>query len=140
MYKVNDPEVRQFVEKCLATVSLRLSARELLDDPFLQIDDNFYNMTLVDSRDFDDLGPFVQHPFLNLQRSYSNLSSEYSNYYGNDAPGCWYSHPVDTEPSGVDLFENHDDDPSEDVDISIRGRRKDDGSIFLRLRIGDKEG
>ncbi|TXG72655.1 hypothetical protein EZV62_001234 [Acer yangbiense] len=29
LYKVKDPEVWQFVEKCLATVSLRLSAREL---------------------------------------------------------------------------------------------------------------
>ncbi|XP_027363358.1 serine/threonine-protein kinase WNK1-like isoform X2 [Abrus precatorius] len=39
LYKVSNPEVRQFVEKCLATVSLRLSAKELLEDPFLQIDD-----------------------------------------------------------------------------------------------------
>ena len=39
LYKVDNTEVRQFVEKCLATVSLRLSARELLEDPFLQIDD-----------------------------------------------------------------------------------------------------
>ncbi|XP_028790316.1 probable serine/threonine-protein kinase WNK9 [Neltuma alba] len=140
LYKVKDPEVRQFVEKCLATVSLRLSARELLDDPFLQIDDNFYNSTLVDSREFDDLGPFGRHPFLDLHRSYSNVSGEYSNYYGYDAPGYWYSHPVDTEPSGIELFEHRDDDPAEDVDISIKGRRKDDGGIFLRLRIADKEG
>ncbi|KAI9084765.1 hypothetical protein K1719_033171 [Acacia pycnantha] len=139
LYKVKDPEVRQFVEKCLATVSLRLSARELLDDPFLQIDDNFYNLTLVDSGEFDDLGPFVRHPFLDLSRSYSNLSSEYSNYYGYDAPGYWYSHPDDTEPSGIELFEHRDDDPSEDVDISIKGKRKDAG-IFLRLRIADREG
>ncbi|XP_057489131.1 probable serine/threonine-protein kinase WNK9 [Actinidia eriantha] len=38
-YKVKDPEVRRFVEKCLVTVSRRLSAKELLKDPFLQIDD-----------------------------------------------------------------------------------------------------
>ncbi|XP_054813361.1 probable serine/threonine-protein kinase WNK9 [Prosopis cineraria] len=140
LYKVKDPEVRQFVEKCLATVSLRLSARELLDDPFLQIDDDCYNLTLVDSGEFDDFGPFVRHPFFDLHRSYSNLSSEYSNYYGYEAPGYWYSHPVDTEPSGIELFEHRDGDPSEDVDVSIKGKRKDDGGIFLRLRIADKEG
>ncbi|XP_061336817.1 serine/threonine-protein kinase WNK1 isoform X10 [Gastrolobium bilobum] len=44
LYKVKDPEVRQFVEKCLATVSLRLTANELLDDPFLRIDDYEYDL------------------------------------------------------------------------------------------------
>lgn len=33
--KVKDPEVRTFIEKCIAKVSDRLSARELLMDPFL---------------------------------------------------------------------------------------------------------
>lgn len=33
--KVADPHVKQFVEKCLAPVSVRLSAAELLEDPFL---------------------------------------------------------------------------------------------------------
>jgi hypothetical protein len=36
--KVKDQEVRQFVEKCLEPVSHRLPARELLMDPFLQVD------------------------------------------------------------------------------------------------------
>jgi len=34
--KLNDPEVWVFVEKCLAAASVRLPARELLMDPFLQ--------------------------------------------------------------------------------------------------------
>ena len=33
--KVNDPQVKQFIEKCLVPASLRLSAIELLKDPFL---------------------------------------------------------------------------------------------------------
>ncbi|KAJ8555918.1 hypothetical protein K7X08_013414 [Anisodus acutangulus] len=33
--KVTDPYVKQFVEKCLAPASIRLSAVELLEDPFL---------------------------------------------------------------------------------------------------------
>lgn len=36
--KVQNPEVRIFIEKCIANVSERLSARELLMDPFLQLD------------------------------------------------------------------------------------------------------
>ncbi|XVE56707.1 hypothetical protein DITRI_Ditri04bG0032400 [Diplodiscus trichospermus] len=34
--KVTDPEVKLFIEKCIAKVSERLSAKELLGDPFLQ--------------------------------------------------------------------------------------------------------
>ncbi|KAK7393838.1 hypothetical protein VNO78_22402 [Psophocarpus tetragonolobus] len=33
--KVNDPKVKQFIEKCLVSASMRLSAAELLKDPFL---------------------------------------------------------------------------------------------------------
>ncbi|KAK7337888.1 hypothetical protein VNO77_18477 [Canavalia gladiata] len=138
LYKVKDPEVRQFVEKCLATVSLRLSAKELLDDPFLQIDDCEYDLEPADSGAFDDLGPLVCQPLFDLHRSYSNLSTEYSNGFGYE--GDWYSHSAEIEPNGIELFECHDDEPSEDVDISIKGKRKDDGGIFLRLRIADKEG
>lgn len=33
--KVTDPQVRQFIEKCLVSASDRLPAKELLKDPFL---------------------------------------------------------------------------------------------------------
>ena len=33
--KVNDPQVKQFIEKCLLPASMRLPAVELLKDPFL---------------------------------------------------------------------------------------------------------
>ncbi|KAL2546860.1 Serine/threonine-protein kinase WNK1 [Forsythia ovata] len=78
LYKVKDPEVRQFVEKCLATVSHRLSARELLNDPFLQIDDWISDLRPLDSyKDYDGLGLMVRQP-----RSNSSLVDEYSNYLG----------------------------------------------------------
>ncbi|CAN4085965.1 unnamed protein product [Withania somnifera] len=38
--KVKDPAVKAFIEKCIARVSERLSAKELLMDPFLQSDDD----------------------------------------------------------------------------------------------------
>uniref|UniRef100_M1BJR2 non-specific serine/threonine protein kinase n=2 Tax=Solanum tuberosum TaxID=4113 RepID=M1BJR2_SOLTU len=37
--KVKDPGVKAFIDKCIAKVSERLSAKELLMDPFLQSDD-----------------------------------------------------------------------------------------------------
>ena len=35
---MTDPQLKQFIKKCLVPVSMRLSASELLKDPFLAID------------------------------------------------------------------------------------------------------
>lgn len=140
LYKVKDPEVRQFVEKCLATVSSRLSARELLDDPFLQIDDYDDDLRRTESQsEFGDLGSLIRQPFLEHYNSDSSYLNGYSN--GIDLESYeWGYHPGELESSGIELFEHHDDDHSPDVDITIKGKRREDGSIFLRLRIADKEG
>lgn len=37
--KVTDPDVRAFIEKCIAKVPDRLPAKELLNDPFLWSDE-----------------------------------------------------------------------------------------------------
>uniref|UniRef100_A0A6P3ZC30 non-specific serine/threonine protein kinase n=1 Tax=Ziziphus jujuba TaxID=326968 RepID=A0A6P3ZC30_ZIZJJ len=145
LYRVKDPEVRQFVEKCLATVSLRLSARQLLNDPFLQIDDCEYDLRPVDcGRDLDDLGPHIRQPLFDLHRSGSSFSNGFSNGYSNgfgfEAQSEWGYQPVEIEPCGIELFEHHDDEHCEDTGISIKGKRREDGGIFLRLRISDKEG
>ncbi|CAN1272045.1 Serine/threonine-protein kinase WNK1 [Linum perenne] len=137
LYKVKDPDVRQFVEKCLATVSLRLSARELLNDPFLRIDE--FDPDLLDcGRDIGEADPFMRQPYLDLHDSMYS----YSNGYGYD--GGHNDLAGEMEPTGIELFEYHDDDEddhfSTNVDISIKGKRRDDGGIFLRLRIADKEG
>lgn len=36
--KIKDLEVKMFIEKCIVSASQRLSAKELLNDPFLQVD------------------------------------------------------------------------------------------------------
>ncbi|XP_057787898.1 probable serine/threonine-protein kinase WNK3 isoform X2 [Salvia miltiorrhiza] len=38
--KVKDPDIREFIEKCIAKVPDRLSAKELLMDPFLKSDED----------------------------------------------------------------------------------------------------
>ncbi|KAI3973005.1 hypothetical protein MKX01_019663 [Papaver californicum] len=37
--KVKDPQTKQFIERCLGPVAERLPAKELLNDPFLQLED-----------------------------------------------------------------------------------------------------
>ena len=39
LHRIQDPEARRFIEKCLEDVSKRLPARELLLDPFLACED-----------------------------------------------------------------------------------------------------
>ncbi|KAK4799008.1 hypothetical protein SAY86_024373 [Trapa natans] len=86
LYKLKDPEVRKFVDKCLANVASRLSARELLEDPFLQLDDSH-----TDMREVDDFGYIIKEPYKN------HCSSLYR-------------------------------------------KKREDGSVYLRLRLADKEG
>lgn len=139
---MKDPEVRQFIEKCLATVSSRLSARELLNDPFLQIDDYEDDSRLTDCiSEFDGLGSLIRQPFLEHYNSLSDSSyyNGYSNGIDLESYECGYN-PSEIESSGIELFEQQDDDHSPDVDITIKGKKREDGSIFLRLRIADKEG
>ncbi|KAK7280128.1 hypothetical protein RJT34_25190 [Clitoria ternatea] len=132
LFKVNNPEVRQFVEKCLATVSLRLSAKELLEDPFLQIDDYRSDSKAVQRhRDCYEVSPITRQP-LNGSHSINNtLMSGYIDNLGG------YGHVSESE---IDLFNCEEDDNLAEVDTTIKGRRREDDGIFLRIRIADKEG
>ncbi|KAK4379051.1 hypothetical protein RND71_000913 [Anisodus tanguticus] len=140
LYQVKDPEIRQFIEKCLATVSLRLSAKELLDDPFLRIDDNESYLRPIESRRELD----YMNPLLRQGKSFGNGTyNGYCNDYGFDDTNEWASDPNEYEQTGIEIFEYNDDEHDEhsaDLDITIKGKRREDGSIFLRLRIADKEG
>ncbi|KAK4266345.1 hypothetical protein QN277_027285 [Acacia crassicarpa] len=133
LFKVKDPEVRQFVEKCLATVSLRVSAKELLKDPFLQIDDYGSDMrSLRYQGDCYEVTPLYRQP-LNGVHSSNNSINEYTDYYSGYGPESELT-------SEIDLFESDEDDNLAEADTVIKGRRREDDGIFLRLRIADKEG
>ncbi|XP_075473567.1 putative serine/threonine-protein kinase WNK9 isoform X1 [Primulina tabacum] len=142
LYKVKDLELRRFVEKCLATVSDRLSAWELLNDPFLQIDDFFYDFRMLNyQRDYDEIGSILKQPLLSARHSRtSSLANGYSNYLCYDHENGLDYHSVEYEGNEIDLFTSHEDDHLDNVDIKIKGRRSEDGTIFLKLRIADKEG
>ncbi|KAK4434024.1 Serine/threonine-protein kinase WNK1 [Sesamum alatum] len=142
LYKVKDPEVRRFVEKCLATVSDRLSAWELLNDPFLQIDDYVYDLRPLNyHRDYDEIGLILTQRLLSAHHSTtSSLVNGYSNFLGYEQENDLDCRSVDYEANEIDLFMNHDEEHSEHFDVTIKGRMKEDGNIFLKLRIADKEG
>ena len=141
MYKVRDPEVREFVEKCLASLSCRLSAEELLKDPFLQIDNFGTDLRPIDyCRDFNEVGSLLRQPLLvNHHSNYSSINTR-SNYLGYDPQNNLDYCQVEFEPNEMDLFTSLVEDKNmENVEITTKGKREDDG-IFLRLRIADKEG
>lgn len=126
--------MRQFVEKCLAPVSCRLSARELLSDPFLQIDDCESKPKISDSRgELDDFAS-TAHPFLEQEKIFNSIS------YSIEASDEWRCRTVQKEPDGIELFEDNDNDQLENLDNSIKGKIREDGNIVLRLRIADKDG
>ncbi|XP_039029788.1 probable serine/threonine-protein kinase WNK9 isoform X1 [Hibiscus syriacus] len=141
LYKVKDPEVREFIEKCLAIVSHRLTAMELLRDPFLQIDDYGSELRLLEYQRVDyDVGPLVRQPLYDVHFSNNrSLVIGYTNYLGY-GPECDIGYnSLDYETSEIDLFSGQEDGHSGDVDLIIKGKRREDDDIFLRLRIADKE-
>ncbi|KAJ0966291.1 hypothetical protein J5N97_027429 [Dioscorea zingiberensis] len=130
-YRVKDPEVKQFIEKCLVSASQRLSARELLNDPFLQVEEFGFG-----DGGINEMTPIVRQPSAQL-----SISGVYNSHrYGLALESFWDSSVDDVETHGVDLFNSQEDEPFGNVDITIKGRMKEDGGIFLRLRIADKEG
>ncbi|KAJ3674628.1 hypothetical protein LUZ60_005244 [Juncus effusus] len=141
LYKVEDQSVREFVEKCLANAPNRLSAKELLNDPFLQTDQGSFSSSDLDFN-FD----------FNLPRGNSVKEASFSHSSIEDQGGmdeCCYWENDENAPhveevhKGIDLFhgqEEEDEEQLSGLDVSIKGKRKDDGGIFLRLRISDKEG
>ncbi|CAA0836145.1 Probable serine/threonine-protein kinase WNK3 [Striga hermonthica] len=98
--KVVDPEVRAFIEKCIAKVSARLSAKELLMDPFLHSGENSGSCS--------------------LQPQPSNTGDNGNRYYNGK------------EPDDSVLEGNRD--------FTVQGQRKDQNTIFLKLRIADSSG
>lgn len=95
-------------------------------------------------RDYDELGPLLRQPLLLSAHpsTTSSLVNGYSNYicYEQEQEHDFDSRSVDYEATEINLFTNQDDEHLENIDITIKGRKGEDDSIFLRLRIADKEG
>lgn len=82
----------------------------------------------------------LRQPLLRIDSNIS-LNEPYSGYCGNYELGVDLEYiPPDFESNDVDFMPIREDEHFENVDISIKGKREDDGGIFLRLRMDDKEG
>ncbi|KAE8678569.1 putative serine/threonine-protein kinase WNK1 [Hibiscus syriacus] len=97
-------------------------------------------------RELDEMGPLIRQPYPGLHHSSTSYWKGYSNGYGYgygygyETPNEWEYHPAEFESSGIELFEHQEDEHAVNLDISIKGKMRDDGGIFLRLRIADKDG
>lgn len=130
--------MREFIDKCLVAPSHRLSARELLKDPFLQIDENEFDSRLLEFHgNIYDVSPLLSQPFYTPHLSISSLITGYSNH---DTENGWGFDVAGSEHNGIEIFSREDDDEHSKDHISIKGKRRDNDGIFLRLRIADKEG
>lgn len=108
--KVKDREVRGFIEKCLASASLRLSARELLDDQFLCIDNH------------NDQNQWAYYNGDEIVESHGIEIFEFQN---------------DDDHEETEEYDNKFDNVH--ISIKGKRRDNGDG-LFLRLRIAEKEG
>ncbi|KAM0889006.1 hypothetical protein ACQ4PT_027981 [Festuca glaucescens] len=128
--KIEDPEVKFFIEKCITQASQRLSAQELLVDPFLlDVDDERIFYPPSNANTSDTVGS-------------SNPSSNYiydrvpSSVDSREQTGSMQgSHVSDTHIHG-----NIDRHPSTGRIITVESQRKDLNTIFLKLRIADSTG
>ncbi|KAK1691951.1 hypothetical protein QYE76_008648 [Lolium multiflorum] len=128
--KIEDPEVKFFIEKCITQASQRLSAQELLVDPFLlDVDDERIFYPPSNANTSDTVGS-------------SNPSSNYrydkvpSSVGSREQTGSMQgSHVSDTHIHG-----NIDRHPSTGRIITVESQRKDLNTIFLKLRIADSTG
>lgn len=81
----------------------------------------------------------LRQPSFEDQCSKNSLVNDYSSYLGYE-PGVDLDYfTSDFQSNESDTMGNQEDEDLENVGITIKGRKEDDG-IFLRLRIVDKEG
>lgn len=127
LLKVDDPQIKGFIEKCLVPACDRPSARELLDDMFLQTE--------------DPKQP-IREPL-----TFPNPSPRSMNLSGP------LSMDVDTDYKQLSLStyaESNNGSPHQPVlefqrtnknnEFRLRGLKNDDNSVSLTLRIADSTG
>lgn len=122
--KVHDPQIKEFIEKCLVPVSQRFSAKELLKDPFLQVENPREPM-----RDPLKL-PNHNLKALNLPKSgpfSMDIDSDYKQLSISTCTGSNNGIPQVLE------FQR----TSKNNEFRLRGTKNDDNSVSLTLRIAD---
>nr|CAB3463611.1 unnamed protein product [Digitaria exilis] len=129
--KIDDPEVKLFIEKCIAKAPERLSAKELLMDPFL--------LDVSDEKIFYPL-----HPNINASDTAGSPNPSTSYRYDRVASSVGRH-----DRTGSMSDSHHTDNYTQDTmdphaaigrSITVESQRKDLNTIFLKLRIADSTG
>ncbi|KAG6500254.1 hypothetical protein ZIOFF_040097 [Zingiber officinale] len=125
--KVTDPEVRQFIEKCLVSASERLPAKELLKDPFLQINNKKESLSDIVqvSKNMLNTNPISRPLYMDIDSDYKSLPT--SN--GTESSNL-------TTPITVLEFQR----TNKNKEFTLQGSKHDDTSVSLILRIADAYG
>ncbi|XP_073099336.1 probable serine/threonine-protein kinase WNK7 isoform X2 [Elaeis guineensis] len=124
--KVNDPEVKAFIEKCLVPAAQRLQARDLLRDPFLQVDVSNGNqgnqsLQLPDIVKLSTgLGASKDHCVHSKEPKSSIQQVQCHEDLDDD----------DDEPAIIAVVENPDGKSSNLLTLEVRKKRKDGGIIL----------
>lgn len=124
---MKDLGVRAFIEKCIAKVSDRLPAKELLEDPFLRADEEIESVNRL-VRVETHSGNWKLNNFWSFKRQLSSTLTIFvhiaaiSSYDSTSKEDVRYS-PDETSR-----------------DFSVQCQRKDINTIFLKLRIADSTG
>ncbi|KAF0924145.1 hypothetical protein E2562_008460 [Oryza meyeriana var. granulata] len=129
--KIEDPEVRFFIEKCIAKASQRLSAQELLMDSFLRDVDGekiFYPLQ-SNMKTSDGAGSSNSSMSYKYDRDGSSMASrEHSGSFAQEHPSDSYIHSTMDPHAAAGRI------------ITVESQRKDLNTIFLKLRIADSTG
>ncbi|TVU27976.1 hypothetical protein EJB05_19482 [Eragrostis curvula] len=120
--KIADPQVKQFIEKCLAPASERLSAKELLQDPFISPDDtNGPAGTKLSS-------PTPKTADISAESLHMDVDTcESSPTSSGKANGCVTPHKPVLEFTGT----------NKNTELKLKGEKLDNNSVSLVLRIAD---
>ncbi|KAD5508220.1 hypothetical protein E3N88_15923 [Mikania micrantha] len=120
--KVKDPQVKEFIEKCLVPLSQRLPAKELLKDQFLapeSIKEHVHEPVEVDLVNL----AIPNSPTMDIDHDDNQVSSGSSSMKSN------------TSISSHELQCLNDRN-----DIRLKGEKNEDNSVMLTLRIADFSG
>ncbi|TXG63062.1 hypothetical protein EZV62_010056 [Acer yangbiense] len=127
--KVSDPQIKDFIEKCLVPVSERLSAKDLLKDPFLQVEnpkEPMQDPLQLPHQNLKVLNLPKPGPLsMDIDTDYKQLSRSTFTGSNNESPVCQV----------LEFQRTHKNN-----EFRLRGKKNDDNSISLTLRIADSFG
>uniref|UniRef100_A0A0A9CVT3 non-specific serine/threonine protein kinase n=1 Tax=Arundo donax TaxID=35708 RepID=A0A0A9CVT3_ARUDO len=123
--KIADPQVKQFIEKCLVPASERLSAKELLQDPFLCPDNtNGPARTKIPSSipEAVDISLEPLHMDVDTRESSPASSGKENGFVASHTPVLEFSRT------------------NKNTGLNLKGEKLDNNSVSLVLRIADLSG